>query len=471
MKAAHFFLVVTALLSVAASSGRALSPLAVAGGDWQASAIQTGGPVHDLTSANFESRGPGKELGFGADEHRLETLAAGSLSETSASSLMITLSGTLGLADWYVSAVTASATISDAISGSALIEYRLDSGDWQIGDQLSVSADGPHTVDFRATDLTGLQTTDTKSFNIDQTPPISGFISPIEGSTGAIAQGLFTLEGQSTDTTSGLAAVQISTDDGANWLDLSASPSGDWRIPWDTQPFPNGLYPVLARAQDLAGNLGSPARVTLLLANQPPRVRIQESWWVWEAGKLSVRERFLPVTEIRVRITCLDGQPDLKLNFTPENLPSALSWDRKCGQGQFATSGDHLVTLIACDKVGNCARATGTIKVPFVETHLPTLRPTQDNTVTPICEPTQTATPEPTAWPTAQPTAQAQPTLAPDPTTSAPAAPQSRPAWLVWSLTVFLVLLLGLGCVAMLDPRPRALSRLGKILAKLARDE
>ena len=221
---------------------------------------------------------------------------------------------------------------------------------------------------------------------------------------------------------------------------------------------------MLARAHDIAGNIESTARVTLLLANHAPKVTIQESWWIWEAGSLGVSERFLPVTEIRMRIACLDGQPDVKLNFTPDTLPSALSWDRKCGQGQFATTGDHPVTLTACDGVGNCASATGVIRVPFIAPPVPTWTPTVEPSPTPMV----TATAHPTTQPTAQITA--VPTIVPSPV-PVPVVPSPQPAWITWLLAILLAGLLALALAAVLDPRPRALRRLGKTLARLASDE
>jgi hypothetical protein len=224
------------------------------------------------------------------------------------------------------------------------------------------------------------------------------------------------------------------------------------------------LYPVLARAHDVAGNIESTARVTLLLANHAPKVSIQESWWIWEAGSLGVSKRFLPVTEIHMRIACLDGQPDVKLNFTPDTLPSSLSWDRKCGQGQFATTGDHPVTLTACDQVGNCASATGVIRVPFIAPPVPTWTPTALASPTPMA----TATIHPTTQPTAQVTA--LPTIVPSPV-PVPVVPLHLPAWLAWLLAILLAGLLALALAAVLDPRPRALCRLGNTLDKLASDD
>lgn len=382
--------------------------------------------------------------------------------DTTLPTLSTSLDGKLGLNNWYVSEVVVSATVSDATSGVALTEYRLDTGAWTPGTSVMATTNGAHTVQFRVTDRAGNQATEQRSFQIDQTPPISGFTAPLEASTGTLAQGDFLLEGQSSDATSGLETVQISTDEGQTWLNLAVSGAGVWRYTWLTNPLENGLYPVLARAQDTAGNVNPGAHVTLLLANHPPKVSVQESWWVWEAGKLMVQERFLPVTEISVRIACLDGQPDVKLNFTLESLPDFLQWDRKCGEGQFATSGNHLVTLKACDQVGNCASAEGTIKVPFIAPPIPTWTPT------PL--PTVTATPLPTHKPRQPTPSPTRMTLVPtqEPTPETPVEKPAIPNSWLWPPVALLGLLLAFGSSSLLDPRPAALRRLRQVWEKIA---
>jgi hypothetical protein len=412
----------------------------------------------------------GSSLTLADGEHSLEARATDNAGNTSAvttsttisvrvdttePTLSTAISGTLGHNNWYVSDVTVTATASDAGSGLALIEYRLDGGDWTAGSSVTVPADGPHTVDFRVTDMAGNQADESRSIKIDQTRPVSVFISPPQTMDETIATGPFPLRGRAEDATSGLASVQISTDNGATWTDLTPDIAGGWSHVWDTGPLPNGRYPVMVQAEDLAGNREDSARVTLLLANQLPKVSIQDSWWIWEAGSFSVQERQIPITEIRVRITCLDGQPDVKLSFPPGEVPSELRWDRKCGEGQFATSGDHPVTLTACDGLGRCASAEGVIKVPFLAPPIPTFTPTVAPTATAIPRRTQSPkTPLPT--PT-MPAPLVVETPAPDPIPQ----PEPLPAWR-WAALGFAGILAALAAASLADPRPGALRRLGR---------
>lgn len=440
------------ITAIDALSGVASVEYRLNDGDWTTGTSLAPGDGEHLVEARATDQAGNRSVVTAAETIGIQV-------DTTPPTLSTTLEGELGLNNWYVSDVTVSATVSDATSGVSLTEYRLDTRAWIPGTSVTVAADGAHTVQFRVTDRAGNQATGQRSFQIDQTPPLSGFTTPLDASTGALARGDFLLEGQSSDASSGLETVQVSIDDGQNWLDLAFSAAGDWRYTWQTRPLENGLYPVLARAQDRAGNVNDAARVTLLLGNHPPKVAVQESWWVWETGRLVVQERFLPVTDISLRIACLDGQPDVKLNFSIESLPDVLQWDRKCGQGQFATAGDHQVTLKACDQVGNCASAGGTIRVPFIT-------PTATGTATPTA--TATASPSPTRQPR-QPTPTAtQPLIAPTPEPPAELPPeQARSiAWL-WPLAVLVGLWLAFGVSSLLDPRPAALRRLSETWKRL----
>lgn len=364
-----------------------------------------------------------------------------------------------GLDGWYVSNVTVASSVSDAISGIALTEYRLDGGSWQTGDQLTVSTDGLHTVDFRTTDQAGNATTLSRSFKLDTTPPVSAFSNPHEGTEIKAADTvLFT--GTSADARSGLASTEISLDGGETWQALPQT-DGAWSYAWDTLHVQDGHYTILVHADDQAGNRENTAKVRIVVGNRPPKVEIQASWWLWEAGTFQVQQRQIELREVTVRISCAPYHPDLVLTYPGERLPSEVKWDRLCGNGAYAAeSGDYPVTVTACDTFGHCAEAFGVIKVPFLAPPVPTWTPTAEPTPTVMPAKTQKATPAPTAQ-------QAVPTVHPVVTVAPPPKPKARvPASPigVFALSAFA---LGFCFVALADRRPRALHRLAQTLRKL----
>jgi hypothetical protein len=435
-----------------AQSGAALTEYRVNGGSWTTGSSLTLGEGRPSVEARATDRAGNQSSVSLASTLNLQV-------DLTPPTLNILLSGTPGLAAWYVSAVTATAQVSDATSGVAFTEFRLDGGAWQTGTTMTVATDGPHTVDFRTRDQAGNLSSASRAFKLDTTRPISAFTRPAEG-TEAKAAGTVAFAGSSSDALAGLATVEISVDNGLTWQVLPHT-DGAWSYGWDTLRLPDGLYPILVRASDLAGNRENTARVQIIIGNKPPKVEVQASWWLWESGSLTVQPRQIDLRDVTLRISCAPYHPDVVLIYPGDQLPTALKWDRLCGNGAYAAeSGDYPVTVTACDVFGHCAAATGVIQVPFIAP--PVL------TWTPTAEPTATSRPQPTARPTAQPTA--QPTLAsashPRPL---PRTPTPEPNWLAASLLIGLAGLVGLASAAIFDPRPRALRRLGKTLAELAR--
>jgi hypothetical protein len=224
----------------------------------------------------------------------------------------------------------------------------------------------------------------------------------------------------------------------------------------------DGLYTILVRAEDKAGNLENTAKVRIIVGNRPPKVDIQASWWLWEAGKVQVQERQIGLRDVTLRISCAPYHPDVILTYTGQNFPTELHWDRQCGNGAYAAeSGDYSVTLTACDVFGHCAEAVGAIKVPLIAPPVPTWTPT--------VEPTKVETPAHIRKATLVPTAQKMIVPTVQPTVTAASAPVFSPRTPASPIGVFALSAFALGfCfVAITDKRPRALHRLAQTIKKL----
>lgn len=97
------------------------------------------------------------------------------------------VSGTSGVAPWYIAGAQVSASASDAPTGSGLksLEYSLDGGDWTAYDSALTLADGTHTILFAAEDNAGLVTQVSRTVQVDQAPPqINGSLSGTAGANG-----------------------------------------------------------------------------------------------------------------------------------------------------------------------------------------------------------------------------------------------------------------------------------------------
>ena len=378
----------------------------------------------------------------------------------------VAIAGKAGNADWYLSPVLVTVSPLDVTSSVQTPEYRADGGDWKSGAVVTVSSDGLHTIDFRVVDKAGLQTIVTQVLKIDQTKPVSAFTDPQDGSTGLVIKGLYTLMGHSSDTTSGLSDVEISLDGGASWRPVTGLlKDGVWFYGWLTSSLPNGTYRILARARDLAGNQENTAHVSVVLANQAPIVKVQQSWWIWESGSLKVSEQAIPVHKITLTIDCGGGQPGIKLDYTSVSaLPSSFQWDRRCGDGHLAEMGDHAIRVTACDLYGNCGSDTGVIQIPFIVLPQPTWTPTIIPTSTATSRPTSPSSPRTHPQPTAT-------VFIPAPVSSVVPphkieTDSNMPIFLLPALG-FVGLLMALASASLSDGRPRALRRLAEILRRM----
>jgi hypothetical protein len=87
---------------------------------------------------------------------------------------MCTLGGTMGDNGWYKSSVAVTLDASDGDgSGINYTLYRLDNGPWATGNQLTISDDGPHAINYQSVDnLNNTEAVKTRTLKVDKTAPI-----------------------------------------------------------------------------------------------------------------------------------------------------------------------------------------------------------------------------------------------------------------------------------------------------------
>ena len=112
---------------------------------------------------------------------------------------------------------------------------------------------------------------------IDQTGPQTEWVDPAPGS---IVSGVMDVHTMSTDEVSYPAVVEVSLDNGKTWQStefppkemnwLKRTPEVGLSVNWDTTGLTAGSYTLLARSQDVAGNWGSTASLTLVVDPTKP---------------------------------------------------------------------------------------------------------------------------------------------------------------------------------------------------------
>jgi hypothetical protein len=366
--------------------------------------------------------------------------------DTQPPTIALSEAGTLGGNGWYVSPATVSVDVSDNLSGVTSIQVRLDGGAWQDGASVTVD-EGIHTIDFQSSDAAGNVQTVSQEIRVDVTPPAYNFDASVSGS---VLSGTANLGGTVSDGTSGVHDVQFSSD-GTTWLSASFA-GAQWNVDWDSSVFDNGEHELFLRADDVAGNKGLPISVRIILDNDPPYVKLAETWNVWESGSLVIRNNIIPLKSVKITVhDPLQRYPD-EVIFYALPAPTTVVWDRVIGPGS-APPGSYTVSVEVCDIYGLCSKDTGTIVIPAEPTPVPFQMPVIEipEWIPPIPFFAQPPAPSPE-----------QPIVVP---ASVPTHVDTKVIPLSnWSTVIIGVFLLSFALLLLIDPRPAALRSLTRSL-------
>lgn len=353
-----------------------------------------------------------------------------------------------GMNGWYVSEADLSATATDGISGLSSLLASADGGASWVTPPIQFT-DGSHSVLIRARDVAGNEATVAKVIQVDRTPPLAQITSHWDGE---VVQGEVRLSGTLMDGTSGPEGGEISTDGGGSWQSVLMEAGGSWSYTWRSGETPNGEYTVQMRGWDRAGNVSGMSSISLIVNNAPPVVSITERWWIWESGQLKVSPNYFPVANIQLTIRDPQNRwQKVELSFNPDKNTYLVKWDRRFGDGTLAPSGEYTVLAEACDANGLCGQDEGRIVIPEAATSTATLRPTS----------TPTGTPAPSATPTSTMVSLTPTSIEATPTPEEAPMPVQR-SMPLWQILGLLGLFIVIASASVVDPRPKALERLGE---------
>ena len=349
---------------------------------------------------------------------------------------------------WYVSGVDLSAAATDVISGPSVLHGSIDGGGTWKSFPIHFG-DGEHQALIHARDMAGNEVTVSRTIRVDTVPPMAHILPHPDGE---LVQGDVRLSGSLEDANSGPERGEISMDEGTTWREVSMNAEEGWSFLWHSGEVPNGAYAILMRGMDRAGNLSNMSTTSLTVDNAPPAVSITERWWVWETGLLKVSSNHFPIATIQVSVR--DPQKRWKevvLDFDPGKDSYTVKWDRHFGDGTLAPAGEYPVLAMACDVNGLCGQDAGRIVIPITATSTTTLTPSPKATSSLMPSITPVATQIP-------PT----PTLVlitPVPEETPEPARFTLP---LWQIIGFLGLFLVIASASLVDPRSKALKRLGE---------
>ncbi|WP_322793277.1 OmpL47-type beta-barrel domain-containing protein [Bellilinea sp.] len=244
-------------------------------------------------------------------------------------------SGTLGNNGWYVGNVTVTTNGSDATSGVASTQTRLNGGAWG-GSSLTITTDGTHTVEGRTTDVAGNQSsTVSTTIRRDATPPSASLNIPAPNGQNGWFVTSPTVSTDATDATSGVATSQVRLNGGA-WQSNATIGT-------------DGVHTVEGRAQDYAGHWSSTVSGTVRVDTTPPTASVslppadgQNGWYVSDVTVTALGSD--ATSGVASRQVSLDGT-----NWANNDLT-------------ITADGTFTATIRVTDVAGNSQTATATIR-------------------------------------------------------------------------------------------------------------
>ncbi len=241
-------------------------------------------------------------------------------------------------------------TASDATSGIAKFDARLDSGAWvHVGTRLyynfTLVPDGAHTVTVNATDLAGNSKTATVAFTVSTVTPTVAISAPTAGAY--VASSSVQVTWSVTNTGAGLSTVQVRIDSGA-WQSLGASATS-----YTFTGVADGAHTVTVQVVGLNGAQGT-ASVSVTVDATAPTVAITSPTTnVWTTSS-SVAVAFTAsdaTSGVRSVMLSVDGGTAVNVTGMTSYTVTGLA------------DGTHNITLTATDRAGNTAAATVVVKV------------------------------------------------------------------------------------------------------------
>jgi hypothetical protein len=246
-------------------------------------------------------------------------------------------------------------------------------GSWSTWSYLwHVPADGLYTIITHAVDNAGNQplAQDRTSINVivDTTPPVTTITAPADGAYFTTVP--VTITGTASDATSGMAKVEISTNNGSTWTTLAATATSDnwahWSYTWT--PPADGVYTIKSRGTDKAGNVESVFTVdntkTITVDRAKPAVAI--------TAPLSAA--WVPGSSFTITGTASDATSGVaKVEVSIDggvwtSVTGTTSWSYSWNP--LPADGTHKLQAKATDKAGNF-QTTAVISVK-VDGHAPT---------------------------------------------------------------------------------------------------
>jgi RHS repeat-associated protein len=212
---------------------------------------------------------------------------------------------------------------------------------------LNGSSDGPHTIQFVATDSAGtMASSPVQSFTLDSRPLAVTVTGP---ASGALETSNFVVSGRVTDALSKPAGLTAALDGGAAQpVSLLADGSFEFTTTLALNGTADGTHHLNLVATDQAGNTSAPTTLSFTLETQGPALTVQAPPAL-TAGNVTITGHAAdPLSGIDVLMASLDGAAAVPITVDPAGDFSYTSTLKLDG----TEDGAHTVTIMAVNGAG-----------------------------------------------------------------------------------------------------------------------
>lgn len=307
--------------------------------------------------------------------------------DTTAPTLNLATTGTMGQNSWYVSAVTLTPTASDATSGLYSLEVTTDGNTWSSVSAPLILTDGVYTVQFRATDNAG---------NISQTPSQQ---VKIDATTPSLSLNVSGTRGQNDWFISSTTVTPNASDAGSGINKTEAKiDNGTWSIVNSSASFVDGVHTYQYKVTDNAGNVTETPSITMMVDTVPPAIAMSDDTLALGDTLMYDLEDSLSGLWITRAVIEDEGEKYKKLVWVEEitgkkSNNNAIRWDGVFADGTKAAPGQYFITLKVSDQAGNETMQTAIVEVTAFNSILPIPVFTPPTSLTPNPSPSERGEP------------------------------------------------------------------------------
>ncbi|WDD98217.1 Ig-like domain-containing protein [Thalassomonas actiniarum] len=276
--------------------------------------------------------------------------------------------------------ISASASASDSDGSVTQVEFKLDSGSWQVDSSSPYSKNfgrlsvGSHTIYYRAKDNDGGYSTSpypSRTFTIQNIKPVVSPLTPSDNASYLSTQSI-SASASASDSDGSIAQVEFKLDSGS-WQADSSSPYSK-----NFGPLSAGSHTIAYRAKDNLGGYSTTAyRNITVTANQKPTVR---------ALSPSNNASYLTSQNVIATASASDSdgsiaQVEFKLNAGSWQVDNSSPYSRNFGT---LSAGNHTIYYRTQDNDGTYSSTDDiNITVSAPTNKLPVIGGTPANTATP----------------------------------------------------------------------------------------